>query len=1149
MIQSRAWALVAVLGVALASGCNCGTPPAVDGDGGTDGGPVIVPGDGGGNGDGGGGGGDGGEDGGTPLVVNPDDPQNAFKDTDCDGLSDAEEFATVYAGGLKTDPAKADSDGDGIPDGVELGRTSSVDPLCAAFVGDQDPTTTTLPTVADTDGDGLLDGAEDTNRNGRLDPGETNPNDPDSDGDGLSDGEEVNVTGTDPLKKDTDNDGINDGVEVKITGTDPKNPDTDGDTCLDGHEDLNQNGVVDPGETNPKLGTDCGPGNIPDSDGDGIPDHLEDKNLNGIYEPQLGETNWQNPDTDGDGIPDGVEDINKNGIWDPAETNPRRIDTDCDGLLDGASLGGFLGEAMFNTDPTKWDTDGDGLPDGLEVGVTAWPDATNCPAQFLDADPSTTTNPINPDTDGDGIPDGAEDANQNGKVDPGELDPNNANDGMGPAGKVCTLSTIQPVLFKQEGQPDIQLGLPQSFTEITNIVVGGQVRGMMGYDSTSKVAFLVYRRTAPAGSVLADEAAIRTQLGTVGAISSPVTEPFTSWDNLPAVFAQYDQAGTADVKTRANALADALVGAGAGSLAGVGGANGPFKVQAQYVRRSAQSLVVLVALVPTNLYVEPGIFTVGNVAAGSSLAQFGDANASQCELFTPGSGKVDFLFVVDDSCSMGTSQGALGIAGDAMAAALSNSTLDWRVGMVTTEYHLGTAETSGTNIFRLRGWTGPADINQFKSWLTQNSTCNSGLCTLVNPQPSCGSWGGRNGGCWITTGGNANEGALGAARKAINDFTPNAPGGTKPFVRPDAELIVILVGDADDQTTGYTTASNSGTAVREDIQNFIEFFNATGPVDANRTRRNKLEKPITVHGIICPEGVTCNSETQYTPRRLSQVVTATGGIRGDLCQPVAGQTAADCSAAVVQGGITATINSIVNSAIAASGHKTQKPAIGASVKVAMSAVQGPSCNKDNIPRSRVHGFDYSGIHRTVSFFGDCRPGVGSTQAAISYRYWIDTTPNVDGNPPPCATDPFYDPNDPDFCQGRLECNVQQNVCVCPANCGGTPPPGMICNSNKLVCDFVCTPDCGGACSGYQTCDQASCSCACAQTASCPAGYTFQSSGGVCGCVCDTAALNCGSTYQVNPSTCACECQSNCGGCATGLSCNLSTCSCVVGGIG
>jgi hypothetical protein len=99
-----------------------------------------------------------------------------------------------------------DSDGDGIPDDVEL----------AHGLNPNDPT----DGMEDADGDGLSNYQE-------LVVYGTDPRNPDTDGDGISDGEEV-IAGkdgfvTDPLKADTDGDGIPDGVEV-ATGSNPTDP-------------------------------------------------------------------------------------------------------------------------------------------------------------------------------------------------------------------------------------------------------------------------------------------------------------------------------------------------------------------------------------------------------------------------------------------------------------------------------------------------------------------------------------------------------------------------------------------------------------------------------------------------------------------------------------------------------------------------------------------------------------------------------------------------------------------------------------------------------------------------------------------------------------------------------------------------------------
>ncbi|MBN2308233.1 MAG: hypothetical protein JXR94_04635, partial [Candidatus Hydrogenedentes bacterium] len=73
-----------------------------------------------------------------------------------------------------------DVDGDGLPDGMEdRDRDGVVDP------GETDRLR------ADSDGDGIPDGKEDANRNGTVDEAETNPLNADSDGDGIFDGADV----------------------------------------------------------------------------------------------------------------------------------------------------------------------------------------------------------------------------------------------------------------------------------------------------------------------------------------------------------------------------------------------------------------------------------------------------------------------------------------------------------------------------------------------------------------------------------------------------------------------------------------------------------------------------------------------------------------------------------------------------------------------------------------------------------------------------------------------------------------------------------------------------------------------------------------------------------------------------------------------
>ena len=227
------------------------------------------------------------------------------KDTDGDGIPDMVEAS------VGTDPNKADTDGDGLNDGQEMGKKD-----------DADPSTQTNPLKADSDGDGLTDGEEDANQNGKVDPGESDPNSADTDGDGLTDKEEK-ALGTAPTDTDTDKDGLPDGLEVgkandadPSTKTDPPKADSDGDGLKDGEEDANKNGKADGKEADP---------NKPDTDGDGLSDKQEDSYV----------TDPTSKDTDGDGLADGLE-VGAVGDGDPtSKTDPNNADTDGDGVEDG----------------------------------------------------------------------------------------------------------------------------------------------------------------------------------------------------------------------------------------------------------------------------------------------------------------------------------------------------------------------------------------------------------------------------------------------------------------------------------------------------------------------------------------------------------------------------------------------------------------------------------------------------------------------------------------------------------------------------------------------------------------------------------------------------------------------------------------------
>ncbi|MCB1132296.1 MAG: hypothetical protein KDN05_14290, partial [Verrucomicrobiae bacterium] len=257
-----------------------------------------------------------------------DDPNDL--DDDDDGLADFDEgTVTPLPNGFPTDdsrykpnpenwsnsdvhvhnaygrsvPLLPDSDGDGLPDGLEVGwRTPSSD----------------TNTATDSNGDGF------PNFIGDLDP---------------------------PFYNTLDNLGSVPGVNSASEGgdrakqlwgstTDPGNPDSDGDGLLDGIEDANANGWIDGDGASlatidpPTLGRSWPNGRIDSGE-------------------TWTETSPNDADTDDDGLSDGYgEDKDSSGTI-TGDTNEDRV--------------WQSGEIWTETDPLNDDTDGDGLPDGWEV--------------------------------------------------------------------------------------------------------------------------------------------------------------------------------------------------------------------------------------------------------------------------------------------------------------------------------------------------------------------------------------------------------------------------------------------------------------------------------------------------------------------------------------------------------------------------------------------------------------------------------------------------------------------------------------------------------------------------------------------------------------------------------------------------------------
>lgn len=232
---------------------------------------------------------------------------------------------SILTDAIEGDALDIDSDGDGIPDVVEIAW--GLDPHNPDSDGD---------TLSDGEewGDGLM--PRDTDGDGVIDA-----LDPDDDGDGIPTKEEIETVGD---LIDLDGDGVPAWLDT----------DSDGDGIPDAIEYARMQEPWDPAsDVQP-------PWNNIDSDGDGLCDT-----------PLV-----DSPDCVGG------EDVNANGIVDPGETDPYHADTDRDGICDGPVITDACTGADDNCplvpNPDQEDSVGDGIGDACRC------EGGSCPSGWIE---------------------------------------------------------------------------------------------------------------------------------------------------------------------------------------------------------------------------------------------------------------------------------------------------------------------------------------------------------------------------------------------------------------------------------------------------------------------------------------------------------------------------------------------------------------------------------------------------------------------------------------------------------------------------------------------------------------------------------------------------------------------------------------------
>jgi hypothetical protein len=319
-------------------------------------------------------------------------PTYSNTDSDGDGIPDATEVANG------TDPLDVDSPTSSGGGNNGNGVTNAVDALLQGLTtptstGGTATLVTPITKTSDSDGDGIPDWIEVANGYDPLNANSPSNGSSDTDGDGVTNVVETLLTGlpntptsiAKPVtsSSDSDGDGIPDATEIAM-GYDPQDA------------------------TNPTTNA------LSDTDSDGIPDAIEEylASLLGIG-GGVNSTIIASTDTDGDGIPDWLEVKNGSNPQDANSPTSSGNTTDSNGV--SAAIKDYLSGLGVDPVDRYSDTDGDGLPDVVEVALGSDPFGVGSDSDgdglsdaleaYLSSVSPTATIDATSDMDGDGLPD------------------------------------------------------------------------------------------------------------------------------------------------------------------------------------------------------------------------------------------------------------------------------------------------------------------------------------------------------------------------------------------------------------------------------------------------------------------------------------------------------------------------------------------------------------------------------------------------------------------------------------------------------------------------------------------------------------------------------------------------------------------------
>jgi hypothetical protein len=683
----------------------------------------------------------------------------------------------------------------------------------------------------------------------------------------------------------------------------------------------------------------CVPGK--DSDGDRIPDEVEGCTA----------------DTDGDKIPDYADsDSDNDKVTDALEAGPdpaHPVDTDGDGVPDYQDN----------------DSDGDGVMDGDEdlskdglLGCCL----STCGEVRQGCKPEASGCGAGQKCEGGKCLPAADFLCSNGETDPKKKNTFGQKADQDLPTFVChkpdetSGKGLKPMQFQKSSQGKWKIAIEKASTYGEISIAGADaLEAGASFDLATQdraVAGFIVSLPAPSADAVKAVGDIIAKLGSLSG-AKQVTQlssgaPRTSHDKFPTVVStqlRVEMSSGANPPAVRNAVFPALLGSGKtlGQLpaAGFGPTSTAFRLHLQtLIRKDGRALVmgaVADAAMADDLSLPTG-FHLDDLSNGTGLTTEVDTDTVECDPFLPViTPTADIIWVVDESGSMENNRNEVASnATDFFSRALKSG-VDFRMGVtgvgktqdgrfcsqISTDSH----DSGGTDRFLL-----PGEQAIFEA-------------CVKNPPGYEGS---------------AEYNVLNA-RRAVENHLPRTPGDDPSKIRPDATLVVIIVTDEADQgwkdgVTGASDYKMTCTLPGSIQQSTDALFAPDLKLFLGQDAQWGHDAWTTVHQI----GGLCDSECfAEVAHGSNEVVNATGGIIGDVCQADLGAT------------LQIMIDTIAGSS---SPVVLQYVPISASLAVAVE--------KNQLERSRKSGFDYVSSANSLVFIGV--PFPKGSQVVASYRRWV-----------------------------------------------------------------------------------------------------------------------------------------------------------------